>query len=98
MGPRRPPFRSNYAIFKTGEGKYRLVFCGDKDAVPPSFEYWLGTGKFLQTAAFSTPQMAQVFRHNHLDMTDRKALGLRAFPDSGVYEYGRVHDYPLEPA
>jgi hypothetical protein len=98
MPPRRPPFLSSYAIYKTAEGKYRLAFAGEKDAPPPSYEYWQGTGKFLQTAAFSTPQMAQVFRHNHLDITDRKALGLRAFPDSGVYEYGRVHDYPPEPA
>jgi hypothetical protein len=94
--PRRPPFLSSYAIYKTADAKYKLVFAGE--AHPPSYDYWQGQGKFLQSAAFSTPRMAQLFRHNHLDIIDRKALGLRAFPDTGIYEYGRVNEYPAEPA
>jgi hypothetical protein len=93
---RRPPFVSSYTIVKTKEGKYKIIFAGDVDHPPPSYAYWLGDGKFLQTATFTTPGMAQLFRHNHLDLTDKKALGYRAFVDTGIYEYGRVHEYPLE--
>jgi hypothetical protein len=93
---RRPPFVSSYTIRKTKEGKYRILFAGDVHTPPPSYAYWLGDGKFLQTAAFTTPQMAQLFRHNHLDLTDKLALGYRAFVDTGIYEYGRVTEYPLE--
>lgn len=94
--PRKPPFLSSYGIVKTNEGKYRIVFSGDIQNLPPSYAYWVGDGKFLQKATFTTPKMAQLFRHNHLDITDRKALGYRAFPDSGIYEYGRVSEYPQE--
>jgi hypothetical protein len=90
----RPPFRSAYSIFKTKDAKYIIVFSGTVEKPPPSYSYWLETGSFLQTAIFSTPQLAQLFRHNHLDIIDRKALGYRAFPDTGIYEYGRVSEYP----
>jgi hypothetical protein len=93
---RRPPFVSSYTIVKTKEGKYKITFAGDVTNAPPSYAYWLGDGKFLQTATFTTPQIAQLFRHNHLDLTDKKALGYRAFVDTGIYEYGRVLEYPLE--
>lgn len=96
MPTRKPSFLSSYAIYKTIEGKYKIVFAGDVKDPPPSYDYWLDKGKFLQTATFSTPRMAQLFRHNHLDIIDRKALGYRAFPDTGIYEYGRVNEYPLE--
>ena len=94
--PKKPPFVSSYAIFKTQDEKYRIVYAGDVKEPPPSHEYWLDQGKFLQSATFSTPRMAQLFRHNHLDITDRKALGYRAFPDTGIYEYGRISDYPYQ--
>jgi len=94
--PKKPPFVSSYAICKTSEGKYKIVFADDAHAPPPSYAYWKEQGKFLQTATFNSPQMAQVFRHNHLDITDRKSLGYKAFPDSGIYEYGRVSEYPYE--
>lgn len=94
--PRRPPFISSYTIVKTKEGKYRILFAGDVDNPPPSYTYWLGDGKFLQTAIFTTPKMVQLFRHNHLDLMDKIALGYRAFADTGIYEYGRVDDYPVE--
>ena len=94
MPPRRPPFHSSYSILKTQDAKYKLVFSGTVE--PPSYSYWQESGSFLQTAKFSTPQMAQLFRHNHLDIIDRKALGYKAFPDTGIYEYGRVNEYPLE--
>ena len=92
----KPPFVSSYAIYKTSDGKYKIVFAEDPNNPPPSHAYWLTEGKFLQTATFTTPRMAQLFRHNHLDITDRKALGYRAFPDTGIYEYGRVSEYPVE--
>lgn len=94
---RRPPFFSSYAIYKTPDAKYKIVFAGTYEDPPPSYSYWLDQGKFLQTATFSTPKFAQLFRHNHLDIIDRKAQGYRAFPDTGIYEYGRVSDYPLQP-
>ena len=96
MPTRRLPFVSSYAIYKTLDAKYRIVFAGEKTDPPPSYSYWLDQGKFLQTATFTTPRMAQLFRHNHLDITDRKAQGYKAFPDTGIYEYGRVSEYPLE--
>ena len=95
MTTRRKAFKSSYSIYKTPENTYKIVFSGGPE--PPSYGYWNGQGAFLKTARFTTVGLAQVFRHNHLDIIDRKALGLRAFPDSGVYEYGRVKEYPLEP-
>ena len=94
--PKKPPFVSSYAIYKTSEEKYKIVFNANNAVTPPSYAYWNDQGKFLQTATFSSPQTAQLFRHNHLDITDRKSLGYRAVPDSGIYEYGRVNEYPYE--
>lgn len=95
MSSRRKTFKSSYSIYKTTDNKYKIIFSGGVE--PPSYEYWNGQGAFLKTATFTNVGLAQVFRHNHLDIIDRKALGLRAFADSGVYEYGRVNEYPLEP-
>jgi hypothetical protein len=92
--PKKPPFVSSYAIYKTSEEKYKIVF--NAATPPPSYAYWNDQGKFLQTATFSSPKMAQLFRHNHLDITDRKSLGYRAVPDSDIYEYGRVNEYSYE--
>jgi hypothetical protein len=92
--PKKSPFVSSYAIYKTSEEKYKIVF--NANTPPPSLAYWNDQGKFLQTATFSSPQIAQVFRHNHLDMIDKKSLGYKAVPDSGIYEYGRVSEYPYE--
>ena len=94
---KRRTFKTSYSIFKTLDGKYKISFSGDAENPPPSYAYWQGEGKFLQTAKFSTPGMAQLFRHNHLHVTDKTALGIRAYADSGVFEYGSVTEYPLEP-
>ena len=94
--PKKPPFVSSSAIYKIVGNAYKIVFAGDVNSPPPSYTYWIDEGKFLHKATFSSPQMAQLFRHNHLDMIDRKFLGYKAFPDSGIYEYGRVSEYPYE--